>query len=123
MIQITPHMRIMLYNQSVDFRKGIDGLARLCKEKLLENPFSGMMFVFRNRSKTGIKILVYDGQGFWMCYKRLSEGQFRSWPMDRNNKGRDLEAHHLQLLLVAGNPDEAYVPPAWKALRKISEKE
>jgi transposase len=64
MIQVTPHMKLLVAHQPVDFRKGIDGLVRICKDQLEQDPFAGTMFVFRNRPQTGIKILVYDGQGF-----------------------------------------------------------
>ena len=75
MIQITPQMRIVAAIEPADFRRGIDGLARLCKDVLKHDPFNGWVFVFRNRSATALKILVYDGQGFWLCHKRLSSGQ------------------------------------------------
>jgi len=48
-------------------RKGIDSLARLCQEKLSEDPFSGCVFVFRSRSGTAIRLLSYDGQGYWLA--------------------------------------------------------
>ncbi len=57
MIQITPHMKIFLAVEPVDFRKGIDGMAALCRTVLKADPFSGYLFVFLNRSKTSIKIL------------------------------------------------------------------
>jgi transposase len=72
MIQITPQMRILVALEAVDGRKGIDSLARLCQEKLRADPFSGCLFVFRSRRGTAIRILVYDGQGFWLAQKRLS---------------------------------------------------
>ena len=64
MIQLTPQMRILVAVEPPDFRRGIDGLARLCRQELASDPFSGTVFVFRNRRRTAIKILVYDGQGF-----------------------------------------------------------
>ena len=78
MIQITPQMRILIAVEAVDFRKGIDGLAGVCRNIIRVDPFSGYVFVFRNRRSTAIKILMYDGQGFWLCQKRLSKGCF-SW--------------------------------------------
>jgi hypothetical protein len=71
MIQITPQMRIIVAIESVDFRKGIDGLAQVCKDVLKRDPFGGWVFVFRNRPATALKVLVYDGQGFWLCHKKL----------------------------------------------------
>ena len=81
MIQITPQMRILVAIEPADFRKGIDGLARICKEVLKQDPFSGWVFVFRNRPATALKALIYDGQGFWLCHKRLSSGRFPWWPV------------------------------------------
>jgi transposase len=59
-IQIAPQMRILVAIEAVDGRKGIDSLARLCQEKLQEDPFSGCLFVFRSRRGTSIRILTYD---------------------------------------------------------------
>ena len=60
MIQIAPQMRILVAIETVDGRKGIDSLARLCQEKLQEDPFSGCLVVFRSRRGTSIRILTYD---------------------------------------------------------------
>ena len=60
-------MRILVAIEPVDGRKGIDSLARLCQDKLQADPFSGCLFVFRSRRGTSIRILVYDGQGFWLA--------------------------------------------------------
>ena len=114
MIQLTPQMRVVLAIEPADFRKGIDGLARLCKDALGHDPFSGWVFVFRNRPATALKILVYDGQGFWLSHKRLSCGKFRWWPSDKNTASKTLAAHQLQVLLSAGNPDAVQAAPAWR---------
>ena len=79
MLQITPQMRILVAVEPVDGRKGIDALVQLCKQKLAADPFSGCLFLFRSRNATAIKILVYDGQGFWIAQKRLSKGRFPWW--------------------------------------------
>src|ERR1043166_6451991 len=103
MIQITPQMRILVALEAVDGRKGIDSLAQLCREKLAADPFSGCLFVFRSRSGTSLKILVYDGQGFWLAQKRLSKGRFMWWPSGTGS-AQKLEVHQVQILLAAGNP-------------------
>jgi transposase len=115
-IQITPQMRILVAVEAVDFRKGIDSLARLCQEHLQADPFSGSMFVFRSRRATAIKVLVCDGQGFWLAQKRLSSGRFRWWPTSAGDAARPLEAHQLQVLLAAGNPTAAQAAPMWRRL-------
>ena len=58
MLSITPQMRVLVAVEPADFRKGIDGLAGVCRKVLREDPFSGCMFVFRNRRATAIKCLV-----------------------------------------------------------------
>jgi transposase len=112
MIQITPQMRILVALEAVDGRKGIDSLAQLCREKLAADPFSGCLFVFRSRSATSLKILVYDGQGFWLAQKRLSKGRFVWWPTGMG-AAQKLEAHQVQLLLAAGNP-AVEAAPMWR---------
>lgn len=116
MIQVTPQMRIFVAVEPADFRRGIDGLARLCKERLQQDPFSGGVFVFRNRRGTAVKVLVYDGQGFWLCHKRLSSGRFRWWPGsgDARQAAQKLAAHQLQVLLSAGNPAGTQAAPQWR---------
>lgn len=74
MLQFTPHMRLLVCVEPIDFRNGIDGLVRICRATLAEDPFRGTVFVFRNRRATAVKVLAYDGQGFWLCQKRLSTG-------------------------------------------------
>ncbi len=114
MIQITPQMRVLVAVEPADFRRGIDGLARTCREALGADPFSGVAFVFRNRRATAIKILVYDGQGFWLCYKRLSKGRFRWWPSAEGAGAGGLEAHELAVLLRAGDPTATKAAPPWR---------
>lgn len=117
MIQITPQMRILLAVEPADFRKGIDGLAQLCRQRLQADPLSGAMFVFSNRRRKALKILVYDGQGFWLCQKRLSQGRFTWWPALSDQAACRLDVHQVQLLLWNGNPQSAQAAPMWRPLR------
>jgi len=117
MIQIAPQMRVLVASTAVDFRKGIDGLVQVCRAELKADPFSGALFVFRSRSEKCIKILVYDGQGFWLCQKRLSCGRFRHWPNSRAGEaGCALAAHELSVLLAGGDPGAAVGAAQWRAL-------
>jgi transposase len=109
MIQITPQMRVLVGVEPADFRAGIDGLAERCRKVLESDPFSGVVFVFRNRRRTAIKLLVYDGQGFWLCHKRFSNGCFVFWPSKR-----ELEAHELAVLLRGGDPRGAGAAAVWR---------
>ena len=113
MIQITAQMRVLVAIESVDGRKGIDSLVRLCQEKLAEDPFSGCVFVFRSRSGTAIRLLTYDGQGYWLAQKRLSKGRFVWWP-EAAEATKLLEAYEAQLLMAAGDLSRVRAAPMWR---------
>ncbi len=106
-------MRVLVATEPVDGRKGIDSLARLCQDKLAEDPFSGCVFVFRSRSGTAIRLLTYDGQGFWLLQKRLSRGRFQWWP-EAAGASKPLEAYEAQLLLAAGDISRVRAAPVWR---------
>jgi transposase len=116
MIQITPQMRVLVAVAPADFRRGIDGLAQHCRAVLTADPFSGALFVFRNRRGTAVKVLAYDGQGFWLCQKRLSRGRFRFWPTHAAATTTVLLAHELQVLLCGGDPRATRAVPLWRPL-------
>jgi transposase len=116
MIQLVPQLRILLACQPVDFRCGIDGLAAICKRELAEGPFSGALFVFRNRRGTALKLLCYDGVGYWLVTRRLSQGRIRWWPEDPDAQLHPLQAQQLSVLLYNGLPDQAAFAPAWRKL-------
>jgi transposase len=116
MMQLGPQVRILVSVEAVDFRAGIDGLCRICREALAGDPFSGAAFVFRNRRATAVKLLMYDGQGFWLCQKRLSTGKFRHWPNGNGSIQRELLAHELSVLLYGGNPESTQAAPMWRPI-------
>jgi transposase len=116
-IQITPQMRILVAVDPIDFRRGIDGIARLCRDVLESDPFAGWLFVFRNRRATAIKILTYDSQGFWLAHKRLSAGHFRWWPSHASETAASLDAHQLQRLIMGGDPAAHDAAPVWRRVR------
>ena len=113
MLQVTPFSRILAAVNPVDFRKGIDGLAGLCLNQLFQDPLSGTIFLSRNRENTAIKILAYDGQGFWLCTKRLSKGKFGWWPTE-SGMTITLDCRELQTLIWNGNPAKAKFSEDWR---------
>lgn len=117
MIQVTSHMRILLHVEPIDFRKGIDGIAAVCRRELGEDPLGGSLFVFINRGRSAIKLLAYDGQGMWLMQKRLSQGRFRWWPKGGELSQQRLAVHELQLLLWNGDIQSAVTEPLWRPLK------
>ena len=113
MLQLTPQTRILLATKPVDFRKGIDSLAAVCRQVLTDNPLSGTVFVFRNRAGTALKVLCYDGQGFWLCTKRLSQGRFTWWPQTADARV-PLSARELLIVLWNGDPERAQMAHDWR---------
>ena len=113
MLQLTPQSRIFLACEPADFRRGIDGLAALCRQRLRGDPMEGAIFVFRNRRGTALKLLSYDGQGFWLCQKRFSQGRLNWWPATSQASER-LTARELQILLWNGNPKTVALAEDWR---------
>ena len=113
MIQLTPQSRIFLATQPVDFRKGIDALGAVCRQRLGDNPLEGAVYVFRNRSATALKLLLYDGQGYWVMMRRLSKGRFTWWPQSADARV-PLSARELIILLWNGNPERAQMARDWR---------
>lgn len=120
MLQLTPQMKILVAVEPVDFRRGIDGLVRLCHDILQQDPLTGTVFVFRNRRGTALKVLMYDGQGFWLCHKRLSQGRFPWWPASPAGSAQRLAAHQLVVLLSAGHPLRTGAAPDWRPVGPLS---
>jgi transposase len=115
MIQLTPHMKIFVACDGIDFRCGIDALCNVVKLRLAADPFSGHVFVFSNRKRTAVKILVYDQQGFWLMMKRLSRGRFEHWPKSTDEALSQSFTHlELSVLLFNGKPKFIGVQPNWR---------
>ncbi len=115
MLQLTPQSRIFLAVAPIDGRKGMDGLAAVCRQVLGDNPLGGAVYVFRTRTGTTLKLLTYDGQGFWLCTKRLSHQRFHWWPTATTPRVT-LSAQELSILLWNGHPDRAQFAPLWRPL-------
>lgn len=113
MIQITPNTEIMVGIRPIDFRCGIDSLCGLIKREFTLDPFNGKLFVFTNKKRTGLKILSYDGQGFWFCYKRFSQGKLTWWP-ESYEAIVGLDAKNFLLLIFNGDVQGTSFQENWK---------
>ena len=112
MIQVAPQMRILVAIDSVDLRKGIDGLAMLVQGVLRQDPFSGHLFVFRGRKANLIKIVFWDGTGLCLFTKRLEHGVFL-WPPSVE-PGETLSLTSMQLSLLIDGVDWRAPEQRWR---------
>ena len=98
---LSPGSRIWLAAAPVDMRLGFDGLAAKVQGVLAANPFCGHAFVFRNRRGDRLKLLLWDGLGFWLLYRRLDQGRLH-WP--RMESGAIELSTAQWAMLVEGRP-------------------
>ncbi|MBC8554304.1 MAG: IS66 family insertion sequence element accessory protein TnpB [Candidatus Brocadiales bacterium] len=115
MIQVGPKTEIMVAINAIDFRCGIDSLCGLIKSQFRLDPFNGKLFIFTNKKRTGLKILAYDGQGFWFCYKRFSQGKLSWWPTS-SAEIVDLDARNFILLIFNGDAQNIQFQKNWKKI-------
>jgi transposase len=111
MFGLGPATRIYLAVDAVDMRKGFEGLYGLVRDRLGEEPLSGHLYLFTNRSKTRVKALVWDGSGLWVCAKRLEKGRFR-WPEGKDGPSITLRAEEFTML-VSGLDLKEMKPRDW----------
>jgi transposase len=110
-VLISTPKRILVAREPVDFRKGIAGLAAVCEVQLGEEPLDGTLFVFTNRHRKGLKMLVWTHGGFLMLYKKLEKGRFR-WPLFDADRGT-ITAAELAALMEGIDLSKAYRLKRW----------
>jgi transposase len=116
LIQLIPQLKILLAIKPLDFRKGLDSILSFCKQQLCQDPFSGALFLFRNRRGTALKLICYDGVGFYLVYRRFSRGKLAWWPHSTDQALQPLAAQQLAVLLAQGNPSHAAFPQDWRKI-------
>ena len=116
MIMLTPSTRILVAIAPTDFRRGIDSLCAICRDKFNEEPFCGTLYVFRNRASTAIKMLAFDGGGFWLLHKRFSNGKLCYWPTNSIEPLSPMAAKELQILIYNGDPSTAQFAEDWSKI-------
>ena len=108
MVGIGHATRIYLAVGGTDMRKSFDGLSGLVREKLREDPLSGHLFLFCNKPRNRLKVMYWDGNGLWVCAKRLERGRF-SWPvaMDAEGMGAAVTISQEELAMLIGGIEMA----------------
>lgn len=109
--------RIYIAVEAVDMRKGFDGLYGLVRDHLGQDPLSGHLFLFTNRSRSRLKALVWDGSGLWVCAKRLEKGRFR-WPGPVSDE-RSITMRAEELAMLLNGLDAAQAKPRKNWLRRV----
>jgi len=100
MLSLPNNVRVLMARDPVDFRKAFDGLCAVARDVLDEDPMRGHVFVFLNKRRDRIKILVWDRNGFWLFYKRLEVGTFESVRgVSESMRKIEMEPRELHLLL------------------------
>ena len=97
MLTLPPSVRLFVCTRPTDMRKGFDGLAQTVQTLLRQDPFSGHLFVFRNRRRDRVKILYWDRDGWAIWYKRLEAGTF-AFPFVETGR-KEIAAWELGMLL------------------------
>jgi transposase len=114
MIQIPATANVVIMHAPISFRNGIEGTVAVVRVVLEKEPMDGAIFVFRNKGRHMLRVLHYDGGGFWLCTKRLSTGHFSAWPEgDGTRACSPLLARELQVLLWGGDPASCAFPELW----------
>jgi transposase len=113
-LTLPPTARVYLAAGVTDMRKAYDTLASVTREVIGEDPLSGHLFVFCNRRHNRLKILVWDGSGFWIFAKRLEKGTF-AWP-DAKAGAKKIELTSAELNLILSGIDfrDAERRPWWR---------
>jgi transposase len=108
--------KIYLGVEAVDMRKGFDGLFGLVRDQLGQDPLSGHLFLFTNRSRTRLKALLWDGSGLWVCAKRLERGCFH-WP-SQSGQEQSVTMRPEELAMLLNGLDVAQSQPRKNWLRQ-----
>ena len=112
MLQMSPSAQIFVVHESVSFNIGFDGLIGFCRNILRVEPMTGAYFVFRSRTRKQLRVLVYDGEGWWLATKRFSKGSIKHWPNGDVPLSK-VAARELMVLLNRGNHKDAGYPEFW----------
>jgi len=105
MLSLTSGLRVYAALGATDLRKSYDTLAEEVRRVIGEDPLSGALFVFCNRARNRIKVLVFERGGYWLIARRLERGTF-AWPKECTRGRLALRADDLELILKGLDPSE-----------------
>jgi transposase len=105
MLSLSGGVRVFAALGATDMRKSFDTLAEEVRRVIEEDPLSGALFVFCNRSRNRIKVLYFDRGGYWLLARRLERGTF-AWPKERTRRRIELRADDLMLVLNGLDPSD-----------------
>jgi transposase len=99
MLHLSVACRYYLYSKATDMRKGFDSLCGIISSQMKENVLNGAVFIFFNKKHNQVKLLLWEGDGFAMYYKRLEQGTYEVPAADNNNTSLSINSQQLQLIL------------------------
>lgn len=100
MLSLPAQVRVFLCCAVTDMRKQFDGLCALVEHSLSCDPYAGDVFVFFNRRRDRVKLLLWDGNGFWMLAKRLESGRFDAWRYSSSEDDTHVEIDRARLMML-----------------------
>lgn len=113
MLMLPSSVKILLFTQPTDMRKGFDGLCALVRQSDLD-PCSGHLFVFLSRRADRAKILTFDSGGFVLWYKRLEKGRFKRPLVEATTDRVHIDASQLAMLLDGIDISKVRRPKHWR---------
>ena len=99
MLNLTGNLKIFVHTSATDMRRGINGLSGLVRSEFHSDPSDGSLFVFINRRRDRMKILHFDGGGYWLYYRLLEAGTFEELKTQDNTCRLQIDATQLSMLL------------------------
>jgi hypothetical protein len=113
MIQVSPGATIYIAEQPIRFTSRLKGTLAVCRDLLGLEPMNGAYIVFRNESGTMLRVLFYDGDGFWLCEKTFSQGRITRWSAT-GEPLTEIAARDFAVLLWRGDSQGAAFPKFWR---------
>lgn len=114
MIQVSPNATIYVVAKPVSFAGRLKSTLGICRDLLQLEPMEGCYIVFRNRSGTKLRVIFYDGDGFWLCEKTFSKGSVQKWC--EGQEINPVSARELSVLLWRGDLQKVQFPAFWKKM-------